>query len=160
MYESLSEGKPGLLSAMIARAETQVMRLACIYALLDLSTVVRAEHLLAALALWDYAEASARYIFGDALGDPLAGELLRALREAPGGLSRTQIRDRLGRHGRADAIERALTSLASRGLAHAASEETGGRTRERWYATEATEGPARVASESDPSGSRPPAGTA
>ncbi len=43
VYEELSEGKPGLLGAMIARAEAQVMRLACIYALLDRSPVIRKE---------------------------------------------------------------------------------------------------------------------
>ena len=32
-----------------------------------------------ALAVWEYAEHSARYIFGDALGDPLADEILAAI---------------------------------------------------------------------------------
>ena len=80
VYPELSEGKPGLLGSMIARAEAQTMRLACIYALLDCSPLVHREHLLAALALWDYCEASARGIFGDSLGDPVADEILRALR--------------------------------------------------------------------------------
>ena len=138
IYEPLSEGKPGLLGAMIARAEAQVMRLACIYALLDLSSLIRIEHLLAALALWDYAEASARYIFGDALGDPLADPLLRTLRQAPEGMTRTQIRDLFGRHERGSAVDRALAMLAEQGLAHVLKEETGGRPRERWLATKAT----------------------
>ena len=138
VYEHLSEGKPGLLGAMIARAEAQVMRLACIYALLDSSSVIRTDHLLAALAVWDYAEASARYIFGDALGDPVADAVLRGLRQAPDGLTRTQIRDLFGRHERASAIDQALAMLAERGLAHVTSEQTGGRPRDRWSATKAT----------------------
>ena len=36
---------------------------------LDGADKIRREHLDAALAVWDYCEASARYIFGDALGD-------------------------------------------------------------------------------------------
>jgi hypothetical protein len=32
--------------------------------------------------LWDYAEESARYIFGDATGDPVADAILQALRNA------------------------------------------------------------------------------
>jgi len=72
IYADLSEGKPGLFGAVTSRAEAQVMRLACIYALLDRETEVRKVHLEAALAVWNYCEASARYIFGDALGDPLA----------------------------------------------------------------------------------------
>jgi hypothetical protein len=51
VYPGLSEGKPGLLGAITARAEAQVLRLSMIYALLDFSNVVRVEHLKAALAL-------------------------------------------------------------------------------------------------------------
>jgi Protein of unknown function (DUF3987) len=69
IYPALSEGKPGLLGAVTSRAEAQTMRLACLYALLDSCSVVRLEHLRAALAVWRYCEASARFIFGDALGD-------------------------------------------------------------------------------------------
>ena len=67
VYASLSEGKPGLLGAAISRAEAQVVRLSLIYALLDLSPSILPTHLEAALALWRYAEDSARFIFGDAL---------------------------------------------------------------------------------------------
>src|SRR5262249_36013415 len=63
VYPELSEGKPGLMGAMIARAEAQVMRLALLYALLDGSDIIRREHMLAALAVWEYYEASARFIF-------------------------------------------------------------------------------------------------
>lgn len=79
VYPKLSEGKPGLLGAIISRAEAQVMRLACLYALLDFSYFVRPEHLKAALALWEYCEASCQYIFGDTLGDPVADEILSRL---------------------------------------------------------------------------------
>ncbi|RQD76307.1 MAG: DUF3987 domain-containing protein, partial [Candidatus Syntrophonatronum acetioxidans] len=80
VYPELSEGKPGMFGAMIARAEAQVMRLAAIYALLDLSNIVKMEHLKAGLACWKYAEDSAKFIFGEAMGDPLADETLRVLR--------------------------------------------------------------------------------
>ena len=64
MYPALSEGKPGLLGSVTSRAEAQVMRVALIYALLDESEFIRTEHLFAASSVWDYCEASARYIFG------------------------------------------------------------------------------------------------
>jgi hypothetical protein len=135
VYPKLSEGKPGLLGAMIARAEAQTMRLACIYALLACSPVVRREHLLAALALWDYCEASARGIFGDSLGDPVADEILRALRNAPQGLTRSDIRDLFGRNRRSDDVGRALGQLLEQGLVEPPhKEETGGRPSERWFA--------------------------
>ncbi|MBF0301278.1 MAG: DUF3987 domain-containing protein [Oligoflexia bacterium] len=72
VYEPLTDGRPGLLGAMIARGAPQVMRFSCIYALLDKSFEIRSEHLMSALALFDYIEESCEYIFGEALGDPLA----------------------------------------------------------------------------------------
>src|SRR5262249_28336676 len=77
VYPELSEGKPGLVGCMLGRAIAQVMRLACLYAVLDRAHEIRTEHLTAALALCDYAEQSVRYIFGNSLGDPVADEIYR-----------------------------------------------------------------------------------
>jgi len=137
VYPELSEGKPGLLGAVIARAEAQVMRLACLYAVLDMSTVVRREHLLAALAVWDYCEASARFIFGDALGDPVADEILRALRQAgEEGMTRTAIREDLfQRNMPSRRIQRALAVLVEAGLVSVERvTDTGGRPAEIYRA--------------------------
>ena len=56
------------------------MRLALIYALLDQAEAIDVVHLEAGLAVWQYCEASARYIFGDLLGDPAADLILQTLR--------------------------------------------------------------------------------
>src|SRR5262249_38640814 len=98
VYEELSEGRPGLAGALLGRGEAHVMRLAMLYALLDKSELIRAEHLAAALALWQYATQSVEHVFGDSLGDPLADDLLRLLRAAPNGLSRTDVSNYLGRN--------------------------------------------------------------
>jgi len=135
VYPQLSEGRPGLVGAVISRAEAQVMRLALIYAVLDRSPQIRKCHLEAALAVWEYAEASARYIFDEALGDPVADEILRALRSQPAGLTRTEIRELFGRNRAAGQIDRALALLLEHGLAHPSREETGGRPAERWVAS-------------------------
>lgn len=132
VYPTLSEGRPGLIGAVLARAEAQVMRLACVYALLDQSTVIRAEHLNAALAVWEYCEASAEHIFGESLGDPDADEILQTIRQSANGLTRTEIRDLFGRHRRTDAISRAIGVLARQGLVRCESETTGGRPVERY----------------------------
>src|SRR3712207_9587081 len=60
VYGPLSEGKPGLFGAVVGRAEAQVVRLAALYAVMGESHGIEDEHLLAALALWDYSEKSAR----------------------------------------------------------------------------------------------------
>lgn len=62
-YAALTEPTPGLVGHVTSRAAAHVMRLACLYALLDESDQVDVDHLTAALALWTYCEQSARYIF-------------------------------------------------------------------------------------------------
>ncbi|MFL6213321.1 MAG: DUF3987 domain-containing protein [Blastocatellia bacterium] len=135
-YGKLSEGKPGLLGAVTSRGEAQVMRMACIYALLDKSAIVRKPHLEAALALWKYCEDSAQFIFGDSLGDPLADELLRTLRGAETGMTRTDISNLFGRNRKSQEIGRALSTLAEAGLIHRVVEQSDGpgRPSERWVA--------------------------
>jgi hypothetical protein len=132
IYADLSEGKPGLFGAVTSRAEAQVMRLACLYALLDHSKEIRAEDLFAAVAVWNYCEASARFTFGDALGDPLADELLQMLKQAPDGLTRTDLNNAFSRNRARAEIGRALTVLAENGLATCKAERTEGRPAERW----------------------------
>jgi hypothetical protein len=136
-----------MLGAVMGRAEAQVMRLACLYALLDCSATIRRPDLEAALELWRYAADSARFIFGDAMGDPTADAVLGALREAgEAGMTRTQIRDLLKRHANRASVDRALESLADAGRAGFRKEQTDGRPVERWFvlrlkATKATKVP-------------------
>ena len=77
----------------MARAEAHVVRLALIYALLDRAEAIDRAHIDAALALWAYAARSARWIFGDTLGDPVADDIWSAIKGVTDGLSRAEIRD-------------------------------------------------------------------
>src|SRR5215217_1571772 len=116
IYADLSEGKPGLFGAVVSRAEAQVRRIATIYAALDLSAVVRVDHLLAALAVWQYAEQSAYLIFGDRTGDMVGDEILEALREAgEEGMPRTEIHDLFGRHLKGRVLRAVLRDLEAQG---------------------------------------------
>jgi hypothetical protein len=134
VYESLSEGEPGLFGAATNRAAAQVLRLSVLYAALDCSAAMTADHLLAALAVWRYAEQSARWIFGDALGDPTADAILGALRRA-GPLSRNDLVNLFDRHVNRARIERALTLLLAAGLVRREEKhDTGGRPAELWHA--------------------------
>lgn len=140
VYPELTRDVPGLLGSVTSRAEAQVTRLCCLYALLNQSSVVRLPHLKAALAVWDYAEQSARYIFGDALGDVVADSLLLALRNTPEGMTRKEISDFFGRHHKAERLTMALNLLKERGLAYSFSkDDTGGRPAEVWQAVMAGE---------------------
>jgi hypothetical protein len=134
VYAKLTDGSPGLLGAATSRAEAQVMRLAMLYALLDLSPEIRSEHLLAGLAVWTYAEQSARYIFGGALGDPVADSILTVLRHRhPDGMSRNDIREHFGRNKSAEEITRALTMLLEHHLVRREMQETAGRPAEVFF---------------------------
>ena len=134
VYGALSAAQPGLLGAVTARAEAQTVRLALLYALLDGGIEIDEPHLRAALAVWEYCEASAAHIFGNALGDPVADEILRALQQA-GGMTRTAIRDFFGRHKSGERVGAALALLMTKGRARVEVRETGGRPVETWFAT-------------------------
>lgn len=135
VYPRLAGDRLGLFGAVTSRAEAQTMRLALVYALLDSSRSIEAEHLSAGLAVWSYCEASARLIFGDALGDVTADEVVRALRGAASGLTRTELSSRFGRNKSASEINRALMVLMQHGLVRSEKEDTTtGRPPERWFA--------------------------
>jgi hypothetical protein len=138
VYSDLSADKPGLLGAVTARSEAQTIRLAMIYALLDGQRLIDVVHLRAGLAVWEYCEASAQHIFGKMLGDPVADEILRALKRAgKGGLTRTIIRGLFSGHQSSDRLSAALAMLLSKGLARVKTRESRGRPTEVWYAQEA-----------------------
>jgi hypothetical protein len=135
VYGPLSEGKPGLFGAVVGRGEAQVARLAALYAVMNETYEIEHRHLLAALALWDYAEQSARYIFGDATGDPVADQILEALRASRGkGMTKTEISHLFGRNKSAERVARALSLLLSLGRVRRKTQRTGGRQAERWFA--------------------------
>ena len=134
IYPTLSQAKPGLVGALTARAEAQVVRLAVNYALWDGSALIGPDHLLAATAVWKYCDASVRYIFGDKIGDPIADTILVALKNAhPQGLTRTEVRDLFTRNAPAGAIATALQELETLGLTTWRRHGTnGGRPAELW----------------------------
>jgi hypothetical protein len=133
VYPDLSEGHPGMLGAIISRAEAQVLRLSALYAVLDRSTSVRPAHLHAALAVWQYAEASARRIFGELLGSPMADVILEAL-SGRGPLAESEIHALFARNKTRAAIHGALDELRTAGKVRSRTERTDGRPAIVWEA--------------------------
>jgi hypothetical protein len=136
VYPALSEGKPGLLGAITARAEAQVLRIGGLYALLDCSNIVRVEHLRAALALWGYSERSAAWVFELGTGNKNADRILVALRVAgKKGLTKWEITANVfKRNVPCFDIDEALRLLHDLELAmRPPPERTGGRPCERWF---------------------------
>jgi hypothetical protein len=117
VYPEISEGRPGLLGAITGRAAAQTLRLSLVYALLDGSREILPEHLAAALALEEFARASARWVFGDATGDREADRILEAVGDAsPKGLSLTEVSNLFGRNQSSERISEAVRLLENAGL--------------------------------------------
>ena len=140
VYRDLSDGRPGLFGSMTGRAEAQVMRLAMLYALSDAQNTIELEHLDAALSLWRYCSESARYVFGNSLGDRLADAIHAALVDAgAAGLTRTEIMNALSRNPSSEDVAASLARLHEAGLARIEVSNAGaGRPTERWYTVSAT----------------------
>ena len=137
VYPALTEERPGLVGALLARGAPQVCRLSLLYALGSGAARIEREHLESALALWSYAERSVRRIFGDLIGDPVADSLIRALRVAgAAGLVRSELWEVLGRNGSAARMDAALDTLRRLRLALGRTERTGGRPAIRYFAAE------------------------
>jgi len=129
-YYAVDDDVPGMLGAVLARAEAQLLRLSMVYALLGASQIIEAEHLRAAAAVWDYTAISAGRIFGPLSGDPIADELLAALRSAGGdGLDRTAQHNLFSRHVSVARREAALEYLTEQRLVETVTIETRGRPR-------------------------------
>jgi hypothetical protein len=122
--------------AATARAETHVVRLALVFALLDRGAAISPTHLRGALAMWDYAARSALHVFGDSVGDPMADQIRRALAENPAGLTRTELRDLFSRNRSRAEIGRVLDLLSGAGLVRSHTERDRGRPVERWSAVQ------------------------
>jgi hypothetical protein len=114
-----------------------VVRLSVLFAVLDCSSVIREAHLQAALAVWGYCGESARYAFGERLGDPLLDKLAASLKASRvQGLSKTQIHgDIFQRNQSGDRIAAALVRLEEMGLARKIPREGESREGVAWGAS-------------------------
>lgn len=128
IYPALTADVPGLVGAVLGRAEPHVLRLAVIFTLLREAQEIDVTDLEAALAAWDVCDGSARMIFAGRTGDALADRVRDAL--LPGEtVAMDELHDRLGRHALAAKLRAALGLLVGLGVIRVAQEETGGRPR-------------------------------
>jgi hypothetical protein len=114
LYPKLSQEEDGLAAAVLSRAEPYVLRLAGLFAVLDMSLMVKAEHFIPAVALWEYCDSSVRGIFGTQTGDTVADTILKALKEQ-GRLSKTDVSNLFNRHIKAHRINTAIDMLSAAG---------------------------------------------
>jgi hypothetical protein len=124
----------GPYGAVTSRGEPMVARLAMIYALLDNKGIIRPVHMQAALAVWRYCDASARFLFAAEIeiGDPVARTMLERI--PPEGIARGELRHKMSHNLKTDAFDRALRVLMAAGAIHIVTERNPqGRSVDRIY---------------------------
>ena len=132
-YRDLNRDRPDSRSTdATARAVTMVLRLSLLYALINGKDTIDAEHLDAALALWAYAEHSARWLFSThelEVQREAAGGLANFIREGGrDGRTRTEIyRGYFKSNIKAAEITAELTPLVHDGVVIEIKDETGAR---------------------------------
>lgn len=124
----LAQSLYGIVGKITNRSEPQVLRLAMIYAILDCSTTIQEKHLRAALAVWRYALQSAKVIFGDSTGDPVADKILDKLKTGPRRM--TELHALFNNHCPPGAIRSALNRLCEQKRVCREQLPTGGRPSE------------------------------
>jgi hypothetical protein len=133
LYPEISKDHSGNYGVVTARAEAHVIRLALLYALLDGAFMIEPAHLRAGLAVWQFCDASAAYIFGGRQADPLAEKIIQALRNCP--LTTTALNHQLGGHVSSQRLRDTLRELEAQGSIQQQEEKTEGRPRITWSLT-------------------------
>jgi hypothetical protein len=131
--------KGGMVSSILDRLPTHVVRIAMIYCALDNSCLISLDHLKAAIGVCDYCRRSAQWIFDVTTGNRRADRLYRELvRTLPEGLSRSEIAENVfnKRISKAE-LDELLELLIGAELIYVktkANPRKGPRFLEKWYA--------------------------
>jgi hypothetical protein len=132
-YRELNRDRPDCRATdATARAVTQVLRLSLLYALFDGESVINDDHLDAALALWSYADHSARWVFSnhelERQHESVGGLAQFIIEGGADGRTRTEIScDYFKRNKTAAEISTELTPLVHDGVVFEIKDETGTR---------------------------------
>jgi hypothetical protein len=126
--------RAGLYGLITDYAESHILRLALIFALLDQSPTISAQHLQAANAIWAYCDQSCQILFGTLSGCTLADKIELIIRNSgPSGISRTKLNNSLGRNFTRDQINYAIAYLESSELIVTQRNPGKGRTEVRYF---------------------------
>jgi hypothetical protein len=116
IYYEVSVESVGILDAVLSRSEIIITRLACIYALLDRTDVIRPEHLNAAYALWRYFQKSSIYLFGGADPESMKDVVCKLIYDHADGISKTDINKEFSGHANNKRLNSVLDELVAEGL--------------------------------------------
>jgi hypothetical protein len=128
VYKDLSKENSGLVGAVINRAEAQVIRLSMIYALLEGEHMIDDMHIESALAVWEYCESSARFIFSGRDVDPNVNKLFSLVKEQ-GKIEATDVYKHFQNHITKEKMQKVIGELVSQQRIIVEQIQTGGRPR-------------------------------
>jgi hypothetical protein len=137
LYRKLnSQEHVSFIDGVLVRDTSHLLKLAMIYAVLDQSREIDVVHLNAALAVCDYSQASARWLFCERTGNRLANTIFWALVRNPEGMSRDRIIDDVCyRNTPKIQLDQALEALAKNNMARMELRKVEkGRKIEMWFA--------------------------
>ena len=126
----------GLIDPFIRRSLAHTLRWTMGFCVLDGETVMRSEHLQAAISIIEYSERSAQWIFGEKIGDKDADKIFWELDRRPEGMSLSEIyKEIFGAHHKATEIKMKLQLLREGEFADFRLERSSGAKRptERWF---------------------------
>ena len=136
IYACRGKGETRLAGQSGCRTEAQILRLSCIYALMDCSPLVLLPHLEAALAFCRYAEDTDAFIASLGTPAPARSRLLSAVRGAGAqGQSKRQIYSAFNGHLTADQLATYLKELEDSGLIAPSEKTENGRSHTTYVAT-------------------------
>ena len=96
-----------------------------IYALLEAQNIIMPNHLNAALAMWNYCENSARFIFSDHEPDPYTNKIVEALQVEP--KSTTELHNLFNRKLKGKKLNTILKELIAKGKIKSETTNTKGK---------------------------------
>jgi hypothetical protein len=134
-YKSIKTSAEGIVGSIVARSDAHVLRLTMLFAVLDASSLMKPEHLKAAIAFWQYCERSASWIFGEKTGNKAADKIYWALQREPKGITRTQLSLQVfNNHISKTNMDIAFSTLVDAGLARFKFERVkGDKPIQRWF---------------------------
>jgi hypothetical protein len=126
------EDDGNLADLVCNRREAHVIRLSLIYALLDGSSVITADHLRSAVELWWFCEQSARRVFGGVSTNGIA-ERMYGFLQAHGRSTRTEVSRSVAHNIEKSLIDGALASLMKSRRIVCETVVTGGRPADMYW---------------------------
>lgn len=133
LYYEVSVDLPGIIGSMTSRAETQILRIAMIYCLIDGTTNISSNHLEAAFAVWNFSKESTVYLFSfhnPEDRDPETTLFIDALSEKD--LSQSDVSNLFCGHKTSRELNVFLSELESMNLIRQTKLKTSGRSKTMW----------------------------